>query len=175
MKSRNILSANHRYSILSELGSKLRLSFSSMMQLGKTLIGLDGLNRKLIVLEHRDGKDQHSIIDMNSVTGIVLKKTYRSIPAGQRSKRKVEEFLERVQLQFEHTGAEPFLLTFYERQKSNAQESAKYERNARSWQLILSKMSGAGKDKDLQVVNLREEGSSTGMFFNRAINQQPVF
>lgn len=130
-----------QYSQLSELGSKLNLSFSSHMSLGSKVIALDGIKKKLLVLDINDAAKRHYIIHLDWVKAISVKKNYCSIKPGELNKRGFEEFLETILLHFEYRGERNTVaLPFYERGKNSFSDLAMLERNARNWQMILSKM-----------------------------------
>jgi len=128
-----------KYAHISELGSKFNLAFSSHMSLSNKIIALDGVKRKLLVMDNNNAINQYCIIDLNEVKSISVKKNYRSIKPGELKKRGVDEFLETICLQFEHP-QKTVTVPFYEHAKNNFYDLAKLERNARIWQMILSKM-----------------------------------
>ena len=130
-----------KYSQLSELGSLFNLTFSSHMTLGNKIIALDGIKKKLLVMENNDAVDLDCIIDLNAVKSISMKKSYSSIQPGELKKRDINEFLETIFLQFEYRDEEKTVaVPFYEPGRNNLYDLAKLERNARNWQMILSKM-----------------------------------
>jgi len=128
-----------KYSQMSELGSRLNLAFSSHTSLNNKTIALDGIKRKLLVMDNNNTVNPHCIIDLNDVKSISIKKTYRPIKPGGLTKRGVDEFLEAIYLQFEHK-EKTVAVPFYEVGKNSFYDLAKLERNARTWQMILSKM-----------------------------------
>lgn len=143
MKHRNIRFDKIRYLQLSELGSKFSLSFSSHEVLGNKIMGLDGINKKLLILEQTDGQSHSYIIDLDEAKAITVKKIYSSIKAGELKKRRIEEFLKTIQLQFEFgNGKEDIVLPFYESKINNIYDLPGLERKIKNWQLILSKMIG---------------------------------
>jgi hypothetical protein len=127
-----------RYSRLRELGSEFNLAFSSHMPLENKTIALDGIKRKLLVMDNNE-VTLPCIIDLNEVKSISVKKNYSSIKPGELKKRSVDDFLETIYLQFEFE-EKTVAVPFYESGKNNTYDLAKQERNARTWQIILSKM-----------------------------------
>src|SRR6185436_19156965 len=84
------------------------------------------------------------IIELDKVSAISVKKTYNSIQPGELNKRNFEEFLKTIHLQFEFADeAETILLPFYENETDTIRDLPRLERNAKNWQLILSKIIGA--------------------------------
>jgi hypothetical protein len=148
MKHRNFTFDKISYLQLSELGSKFNLSFSSHLVLGNKIIGLDGANKRLLVSEINNGYSKSYIIELDKVNTISVKKSYNSIKPGELNKRRFEEFLKSIHLQFEFADeAEKILLPFYENETDNIRELPRLERNAKNWQLILSKMIGSQINK----------------------------
>lgn len=141
MKNTSNEIAKDKYSQLSKLGSRLNLSFSSHVLLGNKIIALDGMKKKLLVTDINNVLDGIFIIELNEVQSISVKKNYSSIKPGELHEHEVEEFLETIVLQFEYREEEKGIgLIFYERKKNNLYDVKVRERNARNWQLILSKM-----------------------------------
>lgn len=141
MKNTSNEIAKDKYSQLSKLGSKLNLSFSSHVLLGNKIIALDGMKKKLLVTNINNVLDEIYVIELSEVQSISIKKNYSSIKPEELNKREVEEFLETIVLQFQYRNEEKGIgLVFYERKKNSLYDLKVRERNARNWQLILSKM-----------------------------------
>ena len=79
MKHRSIGLDKIRYLQLSELGSKFNMSFSSHEVLGNKIMGLDGINKKLLILEQTNDRSHSYIIDLDEAKAITVKKIYSSI------------------------------------------------------------------------------------------------
>ena len=130
-----------KYLQLSELGSKLNLSFSSHLALGNRIIALDGLRKKLLVAEMKNKVSQSYIVELDQVKTVSIKKTYSSIKPGELNKKGLRQFLQAIYLQFEYSNEDKtIVLPFYECEKDRFQDLSRLERNARNWQMILSKM-----------------------------------
>src|SRR5574338_463548 len=141
MKKTNEVPARDKFSFLSALGFKHDLSFSSQMSVGNKVIALDGIKKKLLVLDTSDETKQHFIIHLDRVKSITVKKNYCSIKPGDLNGKEFEEFLETIFLHFEYgDGTKTVDLPFYERGKNSFSDLIMLERNARNWQMILSKM-----------------------------------
>jgi len=137
---------------LSELGSKFNLTFSSHLALGNRIIALDGLRKKLMVVEMNNAVSRPYIVELDRVKAISLKKTYSSIKPGELDKRGLREFLESVYLQFEYMNEDKtIVLPFYEREKDRYQDLSRLERNAGNWQMILSKMANTPTSNPVKV------------------------
>jgi hypothetical protein len=141
MKNIDTANTKSKYLQVSELGSRFNLSFSGYLELGNKIIALDGVKRSLLVLETTQGADQSYIIELNKVETITVKKTYGSIRAGQLKKKRMEEFLKSIDLEFS-SKTRTIVLPFYNCKTDDLSHLAKLESNARKWQLVLSKMIG---------------------------------
>ncbi len=62
------------YLKVSELGTRLNLSFSSQLVFGNKIIALDGIKKCLLVLETDKESNKPYVIDLNSVAAVSLKK-----------------------------------------------------------------------------------------------------
>ncbi|MEO5995732.1 MAG: hypothetical protein ABIN89_03425 [Chitinophagaceae bacterium] len=151
MKNKAILDDKIKYLQLSELGSKLNLSFSSHELVAGKTIGLDGIKRKLIILEKNNEINQVNIISLDEVSSITVKKIYNSIKPGELRRRKVYEFLQSIYLQFDFKDArETIVLPFYENEINNVIDLPGLEMKVKNWQVLLSKMIGGQTNKLVQ-------------------------
>ncbi|MEJ0101398.1 MAG: hypothetical protein WDO19_02075 [Bacteroidota bacterium] len=138
---------NNKYVYLSELGTHYDLSFSSHMVLADKIIALDGVKRKLIVAGFMETPGFAEVIDLNKIKTISLKKTYEGIDAGELQSKAVDEFITSIHLEFEHRHCGTVnSLVFYRNNLHIIHDLAKHERNAKSWQIILSKLINNGKE-----------------------------
>lgn len=127
---------------LSEQGTKNDLRFSSQEVIGNKIIALDGRKRTLLLLEERDGRKLHHTIDLEEVESCTLKKIYNRINAGDLKRKKVEEFLSTIALQFDFKNKKqrPVVLNFYDRGTNYITELKPLEAKAKGWQTVLSKL-----------------------------------
>lgn len=137
MSNVEIKFAKDKFQQLSELGSKFDLSFSSHMVIGNKLLALDGIKKSLLVLE---ANNTSYTIELNKVTAVSVKRTYSSITPGELNTKSIEEFLSTIELQFEYDNNRTVCLPFYDCQKDDPESLPRLERNAKNWQMILSKM-----------------------------------
>jgi hypothetical protein len=146
--------AKSKYLQISELGSRFNLSFSSQLVLGNKIIALDGIKKCLLVLETDAALSQSCIIDLNKVVAVTVKKSYRSINQGELKSRDIEEFVKRIDLQFEFSNKnETIVLPFYESEIDEQRDRPKLNRNAKNWQMILSKIIGSRTGKVIKEQN----------------------
>ncbi len=148
MKNKVLQDHKLKFLQLSELGSKLSLAFSSHELVAEKIIGLDGIKKKLLILEQNKGIIQINIIALDEVSSISVKKTYSSIKPGELSIRKVYEFLESIFLQFDFQDErERIVLPFYENRINKTGDLPGLEIKVKNWQIILSKMIGRQNNK----------------------------
>ncbi len=143
MKKRRSKFNKIKYSLLSRLGSLFNLSFSSHEQLYEKIFGVDGIKRKILVLEEKNGSNSSYIIELDKVKSISVKTAYDSIKPNALRKKRLEEFLKTMHLQFEFTdGRDAVALPFFESKKNNIEDLPVLERKTKNWKIIFSKMSG---------------------------------
>ncbi|MEO6347829.1 MAG: hypothetical protein ABIO60_07950 [Aquaticitalea sp.] len=144
MKNRNSKFNKIKYSLLSKLGSVFNLSFSSHELLEEKIFGVDGIKRKILVVEEKDGSNSSYIIELDKVKSISVKTVYDSIKRNDLTDKRLNEFLKTMHLQFEFTdGRDAVALPFFENKKNNIEELPMLERKTKNWKMIFSKMCGA--------------------------------
>jgi hypothetical protein len=140
-----------KYLLLSELGSKLNLSFSSHLVLGNKLIALDGKSKILLVSEPGNELSQPFIVELDKVSAVSVRKSYASIGPGELKSKGFEEFLKRIDLQFEyHDKNKTIALSFYDSETDDLQDIPRLDKNAKNWQLILSKMAASNVKREIE-------------------------
>ena len=132
--------AKSKYLHISELGSKFNLSFSSYLELGSKVIALDGLKKCLLVFEANQGIKKPFIIELSKVSSVTVKKCNSSIAPGQWKEKGITEFLKSIDLEFKYGRGETIIISFYDSKTDHISDLSKFERNAKNWQMILSKM-----------------------------------
>ena len=139
----NSATISNKYRVLSELGTQFNLSFSSQLVFGNRAMALDGLRKKLLVLQIEAGIARSFIIDLSKTVAIAVKKTYGKISQGELKHKDMDEFLTTIELEFESLdGDSSFTLPLYNSNTDEVSERPKMSRNAKLWQLILSKIAG---------------------------------
>ena len=125
----------------SELGSNYKLSFSSQTIQRESVIGLDGIHRKVLILNIIKSPVEHHLIDLDEVKSCTVKKTYGSINKGGLKDRKLEQYLEKVSLCFEFkTSKGAIAVSFYSSLEDYVHQAPELEQKAKDWEVILSKM-----------------------------------
>lgn len=136
--------AKSKYLEVSEIGTRFNLSFSSQLILGNKIIALDGIRKILLALETDKDSNEPYFIDLSNVAAVTVKKSYGSIKQGELKNNGIEDFLEKIDLQFVfNNNSENFILPFYDQGTDDQTDRQKLDRNAKNWQLILSKMVGS--------------------------------
>ena len=120
------------------------LSFSSHELLDEKIFGVDGIQRKVLVVEEKNGSSSSYIIELDKVKSISMKKVYDSIKPEELRKKRLEEFPKTIHLQFEFKdGREAVALPFFEHKKNSIADLPLIERKTKNWKMIFSKMAGA--------------------------------
>lgn len=126
----------------SRLGSKYNLTFSSQEVLRNCIIGLDGIQRKLLVLSGiNQGSLTEYVIDLNEVSKCSVKRQYGSIQVNGLRKRRLEQYLERMTLNFKFlVEKQPADIQFFKQTENHISELPELEKRVEKWKVILSKM-----------------------------------
>jgi hypothetical protein len=124
----------------SQLGTENNLSFSSQEMLNNCVLGLDGINRKILVVTKEDNFYGSFIIDLDEVKTCSVKKIYGTIKAGDLKNHKLEQHLEKIVLQFTLNNKLSAEIVFYQHFLNHIYETQELEHKARHWEAILSKM-----------------------------------
>jgi hypothetical protein len=142
MQSQHLKKKNHKLLFgLKKLGAQHGLSFNRQEELLNKVIGLDGLQRKLLIVEENNDRFDWNIIDLEEVENCTVKKVYDSIKAGSLIRKWIVEYLRTVALRFNFKNDKPsFDLIFYENTINNIYDMPELESKARKWQEMLSKM-----------------------------------
>lgn len=124
----------------SRLGAENGLNFSSQELLKNSILGLDGVHRKILVVTKEENLTGSFIIDLNQVKNCTVKKVYGTINVGDLKKGKLDQYLERIILHFEMNGKPSVEIIFYKHFDNHVYETQELEQKARHWETILSKM-----------------------------------
>ena len=122
----------------SQLGSDNNLSFTSQEILHNSVIGLDGLNRKIVFLQETNGIYQWLIIDLNTVNHCSLKFSYRGFRSGRKKNSGV--YFEKLLLQFESNDNQLINVPFYMHTGIKLSTRRQLEQKARYWEAVIARM-----------------------------------
>lgn len=122
----------------STIGSTNGLSFSSQEVLRNTVIGLDGIQRKLLVAARkRDDTYQSVVIELKEIKSCLVDTPYRTVSRGDSAPP--ERLLESVSLVFTVPQRVPLDVVFYNYIDDPIYEAPELERKANYWQVLLTK------------------------------------
>jgi len=133
----------------SKLATENNLSFSSQEILENCIIGLDGVQRKLLILKKIDKDGYDSILlDLNEVKTCSQKKIYTRINIGTSKKEKFENHLDKIVLEFDFIdNRQPVQILFYEPITNHLFAMSELEHKAKKWETILSQIVHTGLKK----------------------------
>lgn len=124
----------------SQLATENNLSFSSQEILKDSVIGLDGIQRKILVLITEDDDYSWLIIDLHEVKSCSVKKVFGTINVGDLKDQKLEQFLEKIVLHFEQHRKPPVEIVFYKNISNHIYQMQELEQKAKHWETVLYKM-----------------------------------
>ena len=124
----------------SQLGSEHHLSFTSQEVLRDRMIGFDGLNRKLLILEETKDHYAENIIDLTEVKNCSVKKAYSNVMAGSVPQRNMDDFLQQIALEFVLKNNTVVEFPFYKNTAHSIYEIKELEAKAKHWESMLSKL-----------------------------------
>jgi hypothetical protein len=133
----------------SKLGTENDLSFSSQEILGNCVIGLDGMQRKFLVLKKIDTDKYASLlIDLSEVKSCSKKKIYRNVNIGTGKKEKFENHIDKIVLDFDFIdNSRSVQISFFEPIVDPPLTMPELEQKAKNWETILSKIINPGLKK----------------------------
>jgi hypothetical protein len=124
----------------SQLGANNALNFSSQEVLHNCVLGIDGINRKIMVVTKDESVYSSFIMSLDEIKSSTVKKIYGTIKVGDLKKHKLEQYLEKVILHFELHGKPSVEIIFYQNSNNHIYEARELEQKAKHWEAILSKM-----------------------------------
>jgi len=130
-------------------GEKNNLSFSSQELLTDSILGLDGVGRKILILnKNQNGELEDVVINLDEIKNCSVRKIYGSIRVGELKKRKLNEYLDRIVLHFEFANNKPPVeICFYKHVDHSIYNLSELEQKARHWELIINKMLKSKSEK----------------------------
>ena len=133
----------------SKLGTENKLSFSSQEILENCIIGLDGIQRKLLILKKIDKDEYDSILlDLNEVKKCSKKNIYTRVNIGTNKKERFENHLDKIVLDFDFIdNREPVQILFFEPITNHIFAMSELEQKAKKWETILSQIANTGLKK----------------------------
>ena len=119
-----------------------KISFSSQELLTDSILGLDGVGRKILILnKDQNGELEDVVINLDEIKNCSVRKVYGSIRVGELKKRKLNEYLDKIVLHFEFANSKPPVeVCFYKHVDHSIYHLAELEQKARHWELVINKM-----------------------------------
>src|SRR3982751_911346 len=119
--------------------AKYKLTLSSQEVLIDSILGLDGPGKKILIVNRNPGGAfQDIMIALAEVKNCSVRKTYGAIGLGELRKTKLNEYLNKIALQFEFANQRPPIeFSFYNHVEHSIYQVAELEQKARHWELII--------------------------------------
>lgn len=118
------------------------LSFSRQEFLENSLIGLDEIQRKLLILK-KIGEDKYDslLLDLNEVKNCSKQKIYKKINIGTTKKENFENHIEKIALTIDFiSNRQPVQIIFFEPMSDHLLKMAELDQKAKDWETILNKL-----------------------------------
>jgi hypothetical protein len=123
-----------------QLAFENNIRVSSQEILNHLVLGLDGINRKMLVVTVEDENYRSFLIDLREVKNCSVKKVFGTIKAGDLKRHKLEQYLEKIVLNFELHREPPVQILFYRNITNHIYEMQELEQKAKHWETALFKM-----------------------------------
>lgn len=129
----------HRFSTL---GTENNLSFSSQEIFRSKVIGVDGVQRKILVLEHLENNAfDWYFIDLKEVQSCKITTQYATPPVPTAASGNLNETVAFIGLEFRHRQSGHVVsLPFYQHLGNSVYELSALKAKAKDWESMLSKM-----------------------------------
>ncbi len=124
----------------SELGTKYQLAFSCQLDLPGILMGIDGIRRKMMVLNNSENLLEWKLIDLGTIRSCTLLKTYDPIMAGELDSYSPDRYIHDISLRIITENNEEILLPFYIRYLHNLKDLPRITKTAQDWHHMILKL-----------------------------------
>ena len=124
----------------SELGTKYQLAFSCQLDLPGILMGIDGIRRKMMVLNNSENLLEWKLIDLGTIRSCTLLKTYDPIMAGELDSYSPDRYIHDISLRIITENNEEILLPFYIRYLHNLKDLPRITKPAQDWHHMILKL-----------------------------------
>ena len=123
------------------LGASYNLAFSNYELLNGTMIGLDELQQKLLILKKRGRITGLSkLIDAAEVKNCLLERHYGTVRSKSKSGSKPERRLEKISLRLLLIDNSTEEIVFYNHQANLVMEMTSLANKAKHWEIMLARM-----------------------------------
>lgn len=139
INKRNRKSKEQKFiNLFNKAGEENGLSFSSQEVLRNKIIGLDGLNRKFVVVNENEVS---RVISIDDVRKCSMQKNLETYTRTDEKSSGYEMFVKSIFLQFDFKDKRPAeTIVFYDNLLQPQAEEKQMEAKAKDWEIILSKM-----------------------------------
>ena len=121
-------------SFFRDIAAVHQLSLTGQEVLQAVVIGLDGPNKKLIVVEERNETYDPQVIDLLEVRTCKIKKVYTAIHSSDYKKNRPEDYLKSIALELDFKARRsPVAVFFYRNEQNSVHEIAELEVRVRNW------------------------------------------
>jgi hypothetical protein len=134
--------AIHLLNRFTDIAMQSNLSFSSQEILEATLIGLDGIQKKLLIIT-KTGADEYDslLIDLNEVKSCTKRKLFKDINVGGNKKVKFEKQIDKIVLDIQFADGRPGVqIIFFQPITNDIFTLAELESKAGHWEAIISQL-----------------------------------
>ena len=128
-------------SFFKEIAVVHNLSLTGQEILRAVVIGLDGPNRKLVIVEENNETYDPKVIDLLEVDTCRVKKVYMATHSGDPGRKRPEDHLRSIALEFDFkTRKEPVAVFFYRNGHDSIHEIAELQSRVKNWESVISKI-----------------------------------
>jgi len=125
----------------SNLGAGYDLSFTVQEIFRDKIIGLDGPQKKVLIIEQHGKRYSSQMIDLYEVKSCKVKKNYTAINSDGYKKNSAEDHLTSIALEFDFkTERSPVEVVFYSYGNDSLYELRELETKTKHWEIMISKI-----------------------------------
>ncbi len=123
------------------LAETYKITITAQALLDGTILGLDGLERKLLIVQQRDGSTVVSkLIDLDDVNEFVLTKQFNASGRWVKSPVASEKYLEKLYLNIFLRNGHRERICFYNYSTTPVMDLTRMANKARHWEVMLTKL-----------------------------------
>lgn len=123
---------------LSFIGSQESLIFTSQEELSDCILGLDGIQKKLVVL-HRAQDRGYQVINLDEVMSCSIKRSYSNINAGSLKEKRLDAYLRQIVLNLDFIqNRQPVEIPFFSNLENEYARLHLLEHKVKSWEMMVT-------------------------------------
>lgn len=140
-KRKSTLELFHRFKSITKATD---LTYSSQEILDNLAIGIDGVQRKILAINRNEiGLYDPIIVDLNQVKSCSKRKFYRSINTGTSRKKRIEQQIDKIVLEFTLRNGQQLEIPFFEMLRDHIPKMRELEQKAADWEVLISNFMNA--------------------------------